>query len=120
MRWGRSKYGATRTEYGGRWYASRAEASYAAGLDMRLKAKDIRSWEPQVSVNLEVNGIKICRYVVDFRVQHLDGSIEWVEVKGFWTPEAKLKAKLFDALYLHGKKHETYTVSGPSRGGRRL
>jgi hypothetical protein len=107
---GRGKYGAVRTEYGGRTYASKLEARCAAELDLMLKAKAIRSWEPQVAVDLAVNGIKVCRYVVDFRAVHLDGSVEWIEAKGIWTAAARIKAKLFKAAYLATKPGERYTV----------
>jgi hypothetical protein len=98
----RNKFGARAREYAGREYHSQKEARYAAELDLRAKAigvDRIASWRPQVSVKLEVNGKLICRYIVDFLVTHADGHEEWIEVKGFETPEWKLKDKLFRAIF---------------------
>lgn len=95
------KFNASRTEYAGKAYASKAEAEYAFGLDCRLKAGEIASWRPQVRIPLEVNGSLVCTFVVDFEVTHPSGAIEWVEVKGFETAAYKLKRKLLEAC--HGK-----------------
>lgn len=105
-----NKYHAKSSIYGGSYYHSRLEAAYAAELDLRLKAKDISKWEKQIRIEFVENGIKICTYIVDFRVTHNDGSIEWVETKGFWTDVARIKARLFEALYLPKHPGETYTV----------
>jgi predicted nuclease of restriction endonuclease-like RecB superfamily len=59
----------------------------------------VSSWKGQVSVNLVVNGVKICRMVPDFLVEHRNGKYEYVEIKGFSTAVYKLKAKLFTALF---------------------
>lgn len=94
----------------GSWYQSRAEARYARDLDLRLKAKDIRSWTKQVRVDLVVNGKHITSYYVDFRVVHNDGSIEWVEVKGPETDVWRIKRRLFEAVYLPAHPNERYAV----------
>ena len=96
---GSHKYGAKRTLYNGIWYDSKKEAAQAADLDLRVRAKDIHGYERQVRFNMEVNGKKICAYVADFLVHHHNGEQEIVEVKGFETPEWKLKKKLIEALY---------------------
>lgn len=70
----------------------------------------VSMWKPQVSFNLVVNGHLICRYVVDFEVTKADGSIELIEVKGFETPEFKLKRKLFEATWLAEHPDVTYSV----------
>jgi hypothetical protein len=68
-------------------------------LDYRLKANDIKKWDRQVKISLDVNGEHICNYYIDFIITHNDGIQEYVEVKGIETPEWKLKWKLFQALY---------------------
>ena len=50
-------------------------------------------------VKLEVNGNLVTTYIVDFVLVFPDGREEWVEVKGFETPEWKIKEKLFRALF---------------------
>jgi hypothetical protein len=105
-----NKYNAKSSIYDGSYYHSKFEAAFAAELDIRLRAKDIAKWEKQIRVPLEVNGFKICTYIVDFRIIHNDGSIEWVECKGFVTDVARIKMRLFEAAYLNGKPNETYTI----------
>lgn len=70
----------------------------------------VDSWERQIPFRLEVNGVLICKYVVDFHVHYADGRHELVEVKGYWTPEAKLKRKLFEAVVLKDHPEIIYTI----------
>ena len=86
-------------EYNGFRYDSGFEASYAMELDLRVKAKDIESYERQVNLDLEVNGYVVCQYRIDFIIHHNDGTLEYVECKGYPTDVWKLKWKLFEALF---------------------
>lgn len=94
-----SKYGNVTAEHNGIQYHSKKEAAYAAELDLRVKAGDIKSWTRQEKISLDVNGFHICNYFIDFVVIHNDDSTEYVEVKGFETDVWKMKWKLFEALY---------------------
>lgn len=105
-----NKYRAKSTIYNNIAYASKLEASYARELDLRLKAKDIKSWRRQVPIELKVNGEKICKYYVDFEITHNDGLIELIETKGFETEVWRLKRKLLEATLLKRKKNIKYTV----------
>lgn len=95
--------GARRTKYDGRWYDSKMEAGHAAILDMSRNAaypeNRVAEWRPQVTVPLDVNGVHICNYRVDFQVTYADGHEEWHEVKGFETELWIIKARLFRACY---------------------
>lgn len=75
-----------------------------------LKAKIIQKWERQIKFPLIVNGDKIATYICDFRVIWNSGKEELIEVKGMWTPVAKLKLKLFQALYLKEHPEIKYTI----------
>ena len=88
------KYHNKFTEYGGATYHSKKEATYAQWMDIQGIA-----FQRQVRYPLTVNGVLIATYIADFLVGE-----EVVEVKGFWTPLAKLKWKLFCALYPDLKK----------------
>lgn len=99
-------------EYDGFRYMSRFEASYAQELDFRLKAKEFVSWEKQVSIPLIVNGYRVCTYIIDFIIHHHDGTLEYVETKGFPTREWKLKWKLFEALYTGPNNLLTVVMQG--------
>lgn len=95
-RW--NKFSNKKTEYNGIYYDSIKEADYARELDLRVKAGELTHWERQVPIDLVVNGQKVCTYKIDFVEYWTNGSIVYVEIKGFETPEWKLKWKLFDAL----------------------
>ena len=94
-----NKYHSKSTQYEGVVYHSKLEAAYAQELDLRAKAKDIRSWECQVKLDLKVNGVHITNYYIDFVVTHNDGSREFVETKGFETETWRLKWKILEATF---------------------
>jgi hypothetical protein len=78
---------------------------------MHARGKDrVESWERQIRFPLSVNGIKIGDYICDFLVRYADGRKEMVEVKGYWTPEARLKRKLFEATALLDHPKVKYVV----------
>jgi len=78
---------------------------------MHARGKDkVDSWERQIPIKLTVNGQLICTYKVDFLVRYTDGRREMVEVKGYWTPEAKLKLKLFRATFLLDHPEINYVI----------
>jgi hypothetical protein len=98
--------------YKGVLYHSRAEASYAAQLDLLVKAGEIVRWERQVVFTFPSTlGCPRCMadppgsYVADFLVTLPDRNApqEVLEVKGHMTAVAKRKLKLFAALYPHIK-----------------
>ena len=108
-----NKYRNIKSEYGGVRYDSKAEATFARELDLRMHAqgKDkVESWERQIPIKLIVNDQLICTYKVDFLVRYADGRKEMVEVKGYWTPEAKLKLKLFRATFLLDHPEINYVI----------
>jgi hypothetical protein len=86
-------------------YASKFEASYAAELDLRMKGKDIVSWEKQKTLDLRVNGQHITSYKIDFIVHYPDGHREFVETKGFPTADWIIKWRLLEALFADFKEH---------------
>ena len=94
-----NKYNATRQMHNGILYHSKKEVGYVKELELRVKAKDIKSWTRQEKISLDVNGYHICNYYIDFVITHNDDSIEYVEVKGYETTEWRLKWKLFESLY---------------------
>jgi len=95
----KNKYGAVKQTYNGFSYDSKFESEYAMELDWRLKAKDIKSWERQKTIELRVHDKKICTYKIDFIIHHHDGTKEYVECKGFETAVWRLKWKLFIAIF---------------------
>jgi hypothetical protein len=76
-------------------------------LDWRLKAKDIKAWDRQFPVRIEIGGEHILTTRVDFRVHENDGSFTLVETKGFETADYRIKKRLIEAVWL--KEHLDYS-----------
>lgn len=94
-----NKYNAQKRTYKGVVYHSAREAAYASDLDIRVMAGELKEWRGQIPFDLVVNGVKICRYTIDFLEIGSDGKEVYVEVKGYATREWKLKWKLFSVLF---------------------
>ncbi len=105
-----NKYHAKSSIYEGVYYHSQFEAAYASELNLRLKAKDIKAWKRQIKLPLKVEGKFICNYIMDFEVEHNDGSFEFVEVKGFETDLWRFKWKILEAIQPKEYPHHTLTV----------
>lgn len=92
------KYNAKRTEYNGRIFDSKAEATMAEELDNLRSSHDpaqkVTLVEYQRKYRLEVNGELICTYVADFYVEYATGRTAVIDAKGVLTPVYKLKKKL--------------------------
>ena len=107
----RSKWGNIQTEYAGKVFMSKKEADFARSLDSQKKAhkpaERVVSYETQVPFKIVVNGVPICRYILDFKVLYADGHTEHIDVKAFnkrtskflSTDTYKLKKKLVLACY---------------------
>lgn len=93
------KYNNVSSTYNGHTYHSKKEAAYAEELDLRVMAKELSHWERQVPIELRVNDHKICTYTIDFVEYDINGHEMYTEIKGFETPEWRLKWKLFEALH---------------------
>lgn len=94
---------AQRTEYGGRAYASKAEARYARDLDLRLAAGEIAAWSAQWPIRFEApDGRRVWTHWIDFRIEHTDGSVELVEIKGHAEDDWKLKSRVLEMVILPG------------------
>ncbi|KKM67559.1 hypothetical protein LCGC14_1469900 [marine sediment metagenome] len=105
-----NKYFAKSSIYNEISYHSIKEAEYAQELDLRIKAKDIKSWERQVRIDIKVYDQHICNYYIDFVVTHNDKSLEYIEVKGFETETWRLKWKMFEAMFNHDHPDIVLTI----------
>lgn len=95
----RTAWGAIPKRYGGVLYPSTGEANYAASLDLRLTGRMIRSWRRAPFFHLTKNGEVCGRYRPDFEITHLDGRLEYVEVKGRMVREFAMRLRFFMACY---------------------
>jgi len=76
-------------------FHSQKEANYYADLVLRVKAGEVKFFLRQVPLYLP-NKV---RHVVDFVEFWADGSVHFVEVKGFDTPTGKTKRKIAEGVY---------------------
>ena len=97
----RLKYGNIREEYRGGRFASKKEARKAQELDLLVRAKEIKGWEKQKKLSLDVNGKHIATYYLDFVIYENDGGITYCEIKSpiTCTEVWKMKWKLAQAIY---------------------
>lgn len=102
-----NKYGARPKTVDGIRFDSTLEAEYYVYLKALHKAGVIAKLELQVKCELYPaqkhpdtgKHIRAIEYYADFRVTYPDGSIEYLDTKGYEKPEFKLKAKLFIGQY---------------------
>lgn len=100
-----SKYGARKTVVDNIKFDSAAEAKYYNQLKLRKRIRDITDFELQpVFVLLDPfrkNGkfFRGIKYIADFKIIHLDGSVEIVDVKGVRTDVYRMKRMLFEQRY---------------------
>jgi len=90
-----TKYHAVLEECDGIKFQSKREAKYYRELQVRVHLGEVKYFLPQVPFRLQ-GGIK---YVVDFMEVWSDGSIHFVDVKGFKTQTYKIKKRLVEASY---------------------
>lgn len=119
-----NKYGAKRTEFNGKMFDSKFEASVAEELETRKLAKDILDYDTQYRVEgfaYLPDGTKgfPFRHKVDFRIHHNDGSFELYEAKGVETDDYKWRRKCLENLWLPLHKDHIYTVIKQNSRGRR-
>ena len=94
----KNKFNSKKTLYNGRYYDSILEANYAEQLDWRIKLGEIKEVVPQYKISIDVEGVHIANYFMDFKVTLFDGRIEMHEVKGAETPLWRMKWRLAKAL----------------------
>lgn len=118
----KNKFGAKKQTYEGVRYDSGREAQKASELDLLLKAGEIKSWKRQVKIeinfkknkkdewiltgetalSLKEKGIEFRHfrnYFMDFVIEHFDGSIEYLEIKGYPTEVWKQKFFLTELIF---------------------
>lgn len=91
----RHKYGNTRVKRDGVTYASKAEARYADRLRLLQASGEVVMFLEQTTLRLPGG----TRYVVDFVVFHQDGTIRWIDVKGYQTETFRVKKREIEAIY---------------------
>lgn len=95
MRFNRHKYNAKQTIRDGMKFQSLKEARYYDQLCLMRGAGEIIFFLRQVPFHLPGN----VTYRVDFQEFHKDGTIHFVDTKGYETPEFIRNKKMVEALY---------------------
>jgi predicted nuclease of restriction endonuclease-like RecB superfamily len=76
------------------YFRSRWEANYARYLQWRLERGEIAKWEHEPETFWFEAIKRGCRsYLPDFRITRPDGTIYFVEVKGWMTQKSRTKLK---------------------------
>lgn len=95
----RAKYGNRKVTVDGHRFDSKREAAYYGELKQREKAGEVFEVEMQRPFSIVINGQLVCTYKADFHFWDEKAKRRRVvDVKGFATPEFKLKAKLMRAV----------------------
>lgn len=96
--------GGRRADLGNRYFRSAWEANYARYLSWLVAHKQIRSWDYEVKT-YEFKAIKrgTREYRPDFRVENLNGRIEFHEVKGMMDAKSATKLRRMAKYYPHVK-----------------
>lgn len=92
------KYSARKTVVDNIAFASRAEARRYQELKLLEHAGYIKNLESQPCYDLVINGVKVGKYVADFRYVQ-DGRTVVEDVKGMKTAVYRLKAKMVKAIH---------------------
>lgn len=95
----KNKYSAKKQTYNGRAYDSMLEANKAIDLDWLVKAGEVKSWTAQHKFDLRINSVHITNYYIDFRVINSNGTIDYIEIKGFPTDLWRIKFLMTKALF---------------------
>jgi len=110
-----TKFRSVRTEYNGRHYDSKFEASVAMTLDLMKRAGEIKDWEPQYKLEMwaydkfGMAAMKKC-HKVDFRVHENDGSFRLLEAKGFETQDYLDRRRWLECFWLPEHPDHIYEV----------
>ena len=102
-----NKYNAKKVTIDGITFASKSEGRYYQHLLGLMESGVVESFEMQKVFTLldrfahPHTGIivRAVTYRADFEVYYTDGRVEVVDIKGFMTPEFRIKAKMFMFRY---------------------
>jgi uncharacterized protein DUF1064 len=98
-----NKFNAKKVKVDGYWFDSGKEAHRYTELKMLLRSRIITDLEVHKSIELKVNGVKICDYEPDFVYKDQSGREVIEDVKGYKKGAAyqiyRLKAKLMIACH---------------------
>lgn len=95
MKYNKHKFNAVPTKVDNIHFASKKEARYYEQLKILQKAGDVVFFLRQVPFDLP-GGVK---YRVDYQEFRKDGTVHFIDVKGFKTDKYIMKKKMVESLY---------------------
>lgn len=96
----RNKYKAIKVKVNGITCDSKIEARYYSDLILLEKSKLIKDLKIHPRYPIYINDKKVCAVVLDFEYHdNRDNQKHYIDVKGFYTSESKLRHKIFEAYY---------------------
>lgn len=110
-----NKYGAKKTEFKGKIFDSKFEASVAIELETQLMAGEILAYDTQYRIECwayREDGTKafLVKHKVDFRRHNKDGSFTLIEAKGVETDDYKWRRKFLENIWLPAHPDHDYQV----------
>lgn len=93
------KYRNVPTVVDGRRYASKREAKRSGELRILERGGIISDLKEQVSFNLTVGRVLVCKYIADFTYRDRAGTLVVEDAKGVQTDVFRIKAKLMKAVH---------------------
>jgi len=89
-----NSYGGKRADLNNRYFRSRWEANYARYLNVLIKQKAVTKWEYEAET-FRFNGINkgTMSYLPDFKVWYKDGTIKFIEIKGYMNQKSATQLK---------------------------
>lgn len=114
------KYNAKKTVVDGISFDSKAEAEYYLHLKHLQAINVVRSFYLQPVINIvpsfkyDGKTVRKMDYKLDFKVEYSDGTVEYVDIKGMATTDAKMKLKL--VRYLNQDKKITWICRSLKHG----
>lgn len=91
----RHKFNAKKTEIDNHKFPSKKEAAYYLKLKKRVDEGEVQFFLRQCPFHLPGGII----YRIDFMEFWTDGTVHFIDVKGFVTPEYRLKKRLLEEFY---------------------
>jgi len=80
-------------------------------LRLRKIAGDIEDYRVEVTIPLELDGVKLGTYRIDFIVNHNDGTREYLEAKGLFFQKFKRDWKILEGMLRNDPKAKMTIVT---------
>lgn len=94
-----NKFGAKKVRIDGHLFDSKAEAKHYGELKILEMAGEISEIRVHPVFKIEINGIAVCKVILDFSYLDVNGRDVHVDVKGNDTALSRLKRRMVEAAY---------------------